>query len=218
MILKIMLLLLFLIFLSAQDTPDKLTDELTVLPFTDEAALDSAFYEFRERLIQAVIERDTSYVLSVFHPEVKLDFGGGYGIEELRRRLSDPDWYTDLWTALHSVLSLGGTFSGSTHFIAPYVYSMWPNEYDAFNYLAITEDDVPVYKKPDTTACIVTHLSYTIVEYDYSWYNNVWVKIYVPPDKTGYVKRTVTRGPIDYRVFFVKTDSEWKITIFLAGD
>lgn len=193
-------------------------ETLPALPFIDEAGSDKSFYTARESLLYALEENDTSYVLSVFAHDVKLDFGGGYGVEELHRRLKGDNWSENLWSVLHTTLSLGGTFSGRDYFLAPYVYSTWPSEYDAYNKLAITAKNVPVYEQPDTSQHIVTTLSYNIVGYDYRWHDRDWVRLKLPGNRIGYVKRAMTRSPIDYRIFFQKIDGEWNITIFLAGD
>ena len=60
---------------------------------------------FRQDLAVAVEARDVDALVALAAEDVKLDFGGGAGRAELRKRLSGGDW--DLWDELDKLLMLG---------------------------------------------------------------------------------------------------------------
>jgi len=213
---KIFLIMLWLLLISTIGSHSP--DEMPSFNFIDEAKENPSFCAFRKQLIRALEKSDTTFVLSVFDKDVKLDFGGGYGIDELKNRFREPVHYGDLWNELHTLLLLGGTFSGDEYFIAPYVYSEWPDGIDAYTHIAVTGNRIPVYKQPESESEKLTFLSYTIVEKDFQWYDTDWVRIKLPNGKSGFIMRIHTRSPIDYRIIFRQTDTVWEITVFLAGD
>jgi hypothetical protein len=107
--------------------------EARVLP-VDEAARDAGFFAFRARLQRAIAERDTTALLAVVHPEIKLSFGDDYGIESFRQEwLASPE--AGIWAELGTVLALGGRFYDDSTFAAPYTFTDSPDEADPFEAL-----------------------------------------------------------------------------------
>jgi Bacterial SH3 domain len=194
----------------------------------DEGAKDASFKAFRDRLIEAVKQRNTRFVLNVLHPKVRLSFGGDAGKKDFLKiwKPDGPD--SQLWKELSTILSMGGTFStseGQRTFWAPYTFSTFPDDVDAFEHAAIVAENVRVRSQPNATASIVTSLSYDIVKAtfpnsDSSGEGNVagWVRVVVSDGSTGYVASKYIRSPIDYRVGFEKIRGKWLITAFIAGD
>src|SRR5690349_20990835 len=84
----------------------------------DQAATQPDFFIFRARLQAAIAARDEAAVVAAADPAIQLSFGGGDGIDELRKELRDPKGTT--WTELGTALALGGTFTSATTFTAPY--------------------------------------------------------------------------------------------------
>ena len=135
---------------------------------------------------------------------------------------------TELWEKLSTVLSLGGTFStseGKKLFWAPYTFSTFPEDLDAFEYAAIVGENVRVRSKPNATASIVTNLSYDMVKATFPGGDSDregdirgWVRVVVPDGRNGYVASRYIRSPIDYRLGFEKIRGKWLITAFIAGD
>ena len=60
---------------------------------------------FRTRLAAAIRARDVDGVVGLAADDVKLDFGGGGGSAELRKRLGDPS--LGLWDELDALMALG---------------------------------------------------------------------------------------------------------------
>lgn len=71
----------------------------------DECAALPGFPAFRDKLFAAAKTRDPEALAALAEPEVKLDFGGGAGIEELKKRLAARD--APLWSELEALAGLG---------------------------------------------------------------------------------------------------------------
>ena len=197
----------------------------------DEAKKDASFYAFREKFIAAVKKRDTKFLLETLDRDVKGSFGGDSGIADFKRlwKLDKPN--SKLWNELLAVLTNGGTFSGrenskSKEFCAPYSFTIFPADLDAFEYQTIFGNNVNLRAKPDTKATVVTQLSYNVIKVDYE--NSVknpkdeneysWLKIETLGGRKGFVNGGFVRSPIDFRGCFEKQNGKWKMTVFLAGD
>ena len=194
----------------------------------DEGAKDASFKAFRTKLIEAVKQRNTRFVLSVLHPKVQLSFGGKSGPKDFLEMWKPDSPDSELWSELSTVLSLGGTFSkseGKRVFWAPYTFSAFPDDLDGYEYASIVGENVRVRSQPSTTASIVTNLSYDIVKATFPVSDDIregdvpgWVRVVVPDGKSGYVASRYIRSPIDYRLGVGRIRGKWLITYFIAGD
>lgn len=202
--------------------------ERRLLP-VDEAGKDASFKSFRDKLIRAVRQHDAKYVLSVVDPNIKNGFGGEDGIANFRKQWKPNDAKSQLWDELLFVLTHGGAFrteGGNKMFTAPYIFSNFPQNLDAFEYSAITENRAGLYARPSAASRLVANLSYHIVKVDFN--NSVktsqnsnkysWLKVTTLGDKTGFVREKSVRSSIDYRAGFEKKRGTWKMIYFLAGD
>jgi SH3 domain-containing protein len=195
----------------------------------DEAAQDPSFQAFRQKLVEAVRNRDRKHLLSIVDPKIQFSFGAGPGIEGFKKewKLDRPD--SGLWSELAGVLSLGGSFDtieGQRQFCAPYVYSRFPENLDATEYGCITGKDVNVRRGPSSSAPVTGRLSYDLVKVA-DWKPVVekapggsrrWIKISTPQGGTGYVEKRWLRSAIDYRACFERKQGSWRMMVFIAGD
>lgn len=194
----------------------------------DEGAKDASFKVFRDKLIGGVKQRNTRFVLSVLHPRVHLSFGGHYGEKDFLDLWKPDSPDSALWDELSAILSLGGTFSeaeGKRVFWAPYTFSTFPDDMDAYEYVSIIGKNVRVRSKPNITAKIVTNLSYDIVKATLLISDNNreddipgWVKVVVPDGRNGFVAERYARSAIDYRLGFERIRGKWLIISFIGGD
>lgn len=193
----------------------------------DEGAKDPSFRAFRNKLIEAVKERNTRFILTTLHPKVRLSFGGHSGVKDFLEMWKPDSPDSALWSELSTILSLGGTFStseGKKVFWAPYTFSTFPDDLDAFEYAPILGENVRVRSQPNTTAAIVTVLSFDIVKATFQTGEKTtddipgWVKVVVPDGRSGYVSSRYVRSPIDYRLGFERLRGKWSITAFVSGD
>lgn len=199
--------------------------ERQVLP-VDEAKKDASFYSFREKLIAAVKKRNTNFVLSIVDRNIKNGFGGYDGITNFKKQWKINSKNSPLWKELLAVLTNGGAFDKrqKTSFYAPYLFTNFPDDLDAFEYAAIFGNNVNLRSKPSLEAEVVAKLSYNVVKVDYNnsikfgEYEYIWLKIETLGGKKGFVKSEFVRSSIDYRAGFEKKRGKWIMTFFLAGD
>jgi hypothetical protein len=189
---------------------------------TDQATLRPDFFSFRARLQTAIARRDHDTVLAIVDPVIKNSFGGDDGIEEFRKGWRPEAADSTLWSELGEVLALGGTFdTPRTTFTAPYVFSRWPGDYDAFEHVAIISADVRVRSAPRADAPPITALSFAIIPTapsDLHVGADVFTAVRLDGRRVGYVASAFVRSPIDYRAIFELKDEGWRMVSFLAGD
>jgi hypothetical protein len=191
----------------------------------DEGPRDRSFAQFRQKLLAAARKRDRRTIWSIVDPQIKWSFGAENGKPGFKQHWTDAGPGT-LEAELILVLSLGGEFSENGEFWAPYVYSHWPERYDAFEYAAITGRNVIVRQGPGPDAPVVATLSYTIVKRAPQPPSPApsptrpadWVKIVTPDGRQGFVASRYLRSPVDYRAAFKKSHGQWQMTLFVAGD
>ena len=134
---------------------NKLAEKTKTLPVTqvrekgklnpvDEAPVDTVFFLFREKLLDIIRQKDLVALLSNMKDNAKVSFGdpqeGPAGFVEIWG-LDTPAKAknSEVWKHLENALNLGGQFRDKrSTFIAPYVYSSFPDDYDAFEYHVIT--------------------------------------------------------------------------------
>lgn len=195
----------------------------------DEAGKDVSFKTFRDKFLQAVRKRDQKYLLSVVDPKIKNGFGGMDGLANFKKQWKLSSQKSPLWDELEFILTHGGAFQRegkSNTFWVPYIYSNFPQDLDAFEYSAISDEGVKLHATPFVASPTVAALSYNIVKVDYQ--NSVksklnaeeyaWLKVETLGGKKGFVVEKFVRSPIGYRAAFEKKRGVWKMTALLAGD
>ena len=190
----------------------------------DDAARDPSFFIFRARLLEAIQQRDAQFVVSILSPNIKNGFGGNDGISEFRQywKLERPD--SKFWKTMIRVLALGGSFNEETTFMAPYTYSKFPDEFDAFEHGVVIGENVKVRKEPKLDGQVIGTLSYDIVKVT-EWKpineagkKQAWVTVLLTGNARGYIAEDYIRSPIDYRAIFEKKNGKWQLTAFVSGD
>ena len=188
----------------------------------DESSKSPSFKKFKIELLAAIKRKDVASIESILAPDVKVSFGGESGVDDFRNhwRLSSSD--SPLWKELQTILRLGGTFDDKTRksFTAPYVFSRWPDEYDAFEYGAIIGSRVNLRQSASITAPVIRQATYEILRVcNWEPQNKDWIEVELSGDRKGFVHQSLIRSPIDYRVNFKQQDDgRWKIHFLLAGD
>ena len=187
-------------------------------PPRDECAKLPGFAAFREALFAAVAKRDAAALARLADPAVNLDFGGGSGPDELRKRL---EGNPALWGELAALADLGCAADGGVATL-PWIFSRMPDSVDAFQTLLVTGSGVPLRVKPAADARELAKLDWALIE------------AVGPPDSAaalrevtsgpksegvrGFVESAKLRSLLDYRLIADRQDGEWKVTAFVAGD
>ncbi len=191
-----------------------------ILRPVDAAAAQADFAAFRARMVAAVERRDSTALLAMLDPDIKVSFGGDDGIARFSEIWSPDAADSRLWETLAAVLALGGTFTQADTFTAPYVFADWPEDVDAFEHAAIVGSRVRVRAAPTLEAPAIASLSYAIVELAdrAADADDAWVAVRLTDGRTGFVARRYVRSPLDYRAIFQKAGDGWRLRAFVAGD
>jgi hypothetical protein len=222
---------LFLIFAVSMAAAAAVAQERYVKP-VDEANQDASFLAFRTKLIAAAERKDFKYVQSIMDPKIHLSYGGHVGLAGFKSLWKKE---ADFWAEFLPVIKNGGRFVGEGRnkmnvFAAPYLFLDMPEDLDHFEYFAVFGDSVNLRERPDTSAPVITQLSYNIVKIDHESavkrktgpgeddFRYDWYQITTLGGKTGWMKAEYVRSPIDYRAGFEKKRGRWVMTYFIAGD
>lgn len=173
---------------------------------------------FRAALADAVFVRKTEAVVALAAPDVKLDFGGGEGREELRRRLSG-NRGPELWKALRTMLPLGCAVQGD-EIVLPWFFKQDLGVEDPFDVLLVTGTRVYLRDRPAQIAEADAILSWTLVKLVEGFDpEQQFQKVEVlETGMTGYVYTTQLRSQLDYRLIARPAGLNWEIATFIAGD
>jgi len=182
----------------------------------DDARSKPDFFQYRAGLQMTVERRDVDAVIEASDPEIRLGFSDtSEGTNALRKLLSEQP---ELWEELRLVLAHGGSFPMPTAFAAPYVYSNWPDRFEAFECVAVIGKDVNVRMAPRRDGQVIASVSYPIVRLIAKSDDNMWAHVQLGDGRTGYIWDDFVRSPVNYRAFFDLIDGRWRMTAFLGGD
>jgi hypothetical protein len=213
-----------LLVLCCLQVPPAAGQAVRLLP-QDEAVRQPEFFSFRAQLLAALARRDTAALMSVVAPEIHNTFGDDNGAVAFRRlwRLDSAD--SRLWQELTTVLALGGTFEHDSSFVAPYVFSRWPSQYDSFEYLAVIASDVRIRAGPDATAPVVGKAGFEVVRRartragtSAAADSQEWEPVQLEDGRVGYIARRFLRSPVSYRAIFARRGTRWTMVTLIAGD
>jgi hypothetical protein len=175
------------------------------------------FEAFRRHLQDAVARKDDEAVLKIVDPGVRVDFGDGGGLDAFKRRMNSVS--ENFWEEFARVLELGGRFRTPDAFDAPYVYSDWPDGFDAFACAAVVGRGVRLRAAPGASARPLTMVDFAIVKvFPKEPDATGWRRVGLASGRTGYVASRYVRSPIDYRAFFEFKEGRWWLVAFVAGD
>ncbi len=119
------------------------------------------FFTFRAQLQTALARRDVAALLAVVHPDIKNGFGGDDGKANFEVKWRPAAADSEVWATLTEVLALGGTLASRPDtFVAPYVFSRWPEGVDGFGYVAVVGDRVRIRRRPSQDAAEVGSSSF----------------------------------------------------------
>jgi len=205
---------------NVQPSYDSVYDSLVVrvLP-VDESSLDSTFIVFKSRLLNALDSKDVGFITSILDDNIKVSFGGDDGKKDFINYWNLDSERSEFWLEMKTCLGLGGTLENYEEkmFVFPYLYSRWPDEFDAFEFGAIISPQVKLKSKPDNAAKTISFLNYEIVNL-LNLSGKDWVELETQDGTIGYVRQNELRSPIDYRAGFMNQGGGWKMVFFVSGD
>lgn len=196
------------------------------LSLVDQAQSSRDFFQFRQRLRQAVRDRNAGFIRSIVTPHTKLSFGGSLTLDDLD--IDNPK--APIWLGMEKAFSVGcakaSGSAGTPTWVCPHVFQVWPDNLDPFNYVAILGKNVNIRSQASINSPAVAVLSNEVVklaplqrkvQLDL---NNLhdWSFVILPNGRRGYVLNRYVYSPVGYRGFFEKIGKDWKMNFFVAGD
>ncbi len=177
--------------------------------------------DFLASLQAAIDTRDADALVSLAADDVKLDFGGGAGKDELRERLAAEDGA--LWAELVDLLDLGCAATDETTMTLPWYFAQ-EISVDPYMGAIVAGEDVPLYAAPGSNAEVAARLSWDAVEglpSETAGAGNEFVR-WTDPESgdvvEGYIASNSLRAIIDYRLIASRRNNRWHITALIAGD
>jgi hypothetical protein len=174
-------------------------------------------HAFRLTLYEAVLMEDTETLLELASPAIELDFGGGEGREELRRRLGATDQM--LWQELDAALSLGCATDDDGNLVMPWYFAQELGDRDPFVTMIVVGEDVPIYAKPDNRSEAFGTVPWNLVTIEADRESeSAYTKVRTDDGRVGFVDSNALRHVLDYRLIASRLEGRWRITAFIAGD
>ena len=172
---------------------------------------------FLDKLSAVISARDADAFAALADPAIRLDFGGGSGAEELKKRLGDPD--RALWDELDELDDLGCAPNGHGGLTIPSYFAKDMGEIDSYRAMIVTDEDVPLRAKPIEKSEALERLSWDVVELSGGLKpDQPFQQVETSSGNTGYVAASSLRSLLDYRLIAQPVDGEWRISAFVAGD
>jgi hypothetical protein len=173
--------------------------------------------EFRRRLADAVRTRDATAFLALAADDIKLDFGGGGGHAELKRRLTDKHW--KLWDELDQLLKLGCAANQQGGITIPWYFEQHIDKVDAANGMLVTGESVPLRSAPDPKSKPLATISWDVVSIDSLAPDDPYQSVTTVDRKTkGYIATDKLRSLLDYRLLATQRNGKWSIVALVSGD
>lgn len=170
---------------------------------------------FRQSLAAAIRDKDADAVAALAAPDITLDYGGGSGTDELKKRLADPE--RKLWRELAGILPLGCAVEGGLAAM-PWVFWNVPDDIDSYSAMLVTGDDVDLLDAPKRQP--QGNVGWFIVGIDPMAFKPgaKLTRVTLDNGEKGWVETARLRSLLDYRLIAEPKDGTWKITAFIAGD
>lgn len=177
--------------------------------------------DFLASLQAAIDTRDADALVALAADDVKLDFGGGAGKQQLRERLAANDG--EHWDTLAELLELGCAARDETGMTLPWYFAQ-EIPVDPYMGAIVTGEDVPIYSAPATDAEVEATLSWDAVERlpdetgDEDFARVGWLDPETDQRVEGYIATEMLRSLLDYRLIANRRNNRWRITALIAGD
>ena len=184
----------------------------------DECARLPGFAAFRDAVFAATAKRDTEALVALADPEIHLDFGGGAGRDELRKRLADPK--SALWREIAALAVLGCAADGTVATL-PAIFSRVPDDVDPARTMLVTGSAVPLRRKPSPEAAEVRSLDWALVTLKGDGFDPAarYAEVTAADGSSGFVANAKLRSLLDYRLVADRTEGgDYRITALIAGD
>jgi hypothetical protein len=171
---------------------------------------------FREKLAEAVMARDANAFVALAAEDVKLDFGGGTGRAELKKRLTSPDRM--LWEELVQLLKLGCAANPQGGLTIPWYFEQHIDKVDATSGMLVVGEKVPMFAAPDAAGKPLKTLSWDVVTLTALKPDDPFQPVTTTDGTKGYIATDKLRSLLDYRLLATSRNGKWSVVSLVAGD
>jgi hypothetical protein len=172
--------------------------------------------EFREKLAEAVMARDADAFVALAAEDIKLDFGGGSGRAELKKRLTSPTW--KLWDELSDLLRLGCAANAQGGLTIPWYFDQHIDKVDQARGMLVTGEKVPLLAAPDPKGAPLETISWDVVTLTALKPDDRFQQVTTLAGTKGYVATDKLRSLLDYRLLASHRNGKWSVVSLVAGD
>ncbi len=172
----------------------------------------------------AINKNEINYLIDIISDDFEYNFDYNKS-NFIKYILNNPNKRNELYSVLRLLLNKGGvlvTNTSNSFYTIPYSFSLFPSDYDPYDYILLLNNHVPVFKNPDKSSELITNLNYSVVKIlnhsSIQTNNSLWVNILTPNGMSGYIYKNSYISPIDWRIGFTKVNTNWKIMFLAAGD
>jgi hypothetical protein len=172
--------------------------------------------DFRARLADAVMARDADALVALAAEDIKLDFGGGTGRAELKKRLTAKDGM--LWDELDQLLKLGCAANPQGGLTIPWYFEQHIDKVDAMSGMLVTGEGVPLLPEPDARSAPIRTISWDVVELTALKPDDPFQHVATADGTKGYIATDKLRSLLDYRLLASQRNGKWSMVSLVAGD
>lgn len=190
----------------------------------DEAPVDTAFFVFRQQLIEQLEEKSVFGLLDAVAQDVQVAGAAEAGmpgfVSYFGLDTKVPDTLA-VWSLFGHTLREGGAFGDNRQrFVAPFYAATWPaGEYDPEAHVVITGSGVRLRNAPSLNGQTLTTISYYPIvellaysdEEEIGGQTHPWVQIALNDDTKGYVFGQFVGSPAGPRLTFEQREGSWQI-------
>lgn len=171
---------------------------------------------FRRDLAEAVRLRDVDALVALAAEDIKLDFGGGSGREELRKRLTGQEW--KLWEELDELLALGCAVNKQGGLTIPWYFEQNISGVDPMMGMLVTGEEVPLRESPEGEGAPLRTISWDVVKIGGFRPDAAFQQVETTEGEQGFIATDKLRSLLDYRLSATRRNGRWSIVSFVAGD
>jgi hypothetical protein len=228
---SILILMISLFLIPAVNAEPENFKKFQLLPI-DDSVNDKEFTIYIQKFKNAVKAKNFTALRKLIAPDVAFTFESQDGIKGLIKlwNLDRNPQNSNFWYEMDKVLSMGSSYydENKTTQVYPYLFVIFPADYDSHEYSAITGKKVNVRQTPSSKSPVIDTLDYEIVRTTWSveesvpekvnGINGTWVKVQTSTGKNGYIFSHYIHSPIGPRAIFEKRSEGWVLTAFVSGD
>lgn len=155
--------------------------------------------------------------MAVLADDILVSLGGYSGKKDFVRH-----WKLDrpksslVWTELGTALSLGCAVQSDVR-VVPSFEAQIDSSREPFETLIAFPGSLLRREASDRSPAI-TKLNWHVLTMRKPWDGGAWVAVTLDGRRHGFLRRNLTRSPLDYRASFRKIGGKWRMTTFIAGD